>query len=140
MQDAVSNIARLSRVPRRAHLDRICLLRSSHHFNLPGKVTANSEASTRRCLAGSRRGIDRLSSCALEQKLERELRHATVTCAGKCTFVAIGYVVARVAKVRMVEEVEELAPELDFPKLVDREFLKQREVHVDPARTIQRTS
>ena len=55
----------------------------------------------------------------------------------KCSVANTGI---RVAEVGVVEEVEELASELDFSLFVNWEFLEQREVHVDAAGAGQHTS
>ena len=75
----------------------------------------------RRIAAGHRRLFD----SRLEQILQRELCYTSVTRTCKLADIPVAYGVRRVAKVRVVEEVEELAAELELPSLENRELLEQ---------------
>ena len=126
---------------RRAHPVRIRQLRLSHHFSVHNKGAAIGSASpTLRCPVGLRRGIvGCLVDSRLEQILQRELGDASGVCTRKLSECSVANTGIHAVEIRMVEEVEEFAAELDLPKFVNRKFLEQREVHVYQAGTIQHT-
>src|ERR1035438_7368408 len=119
----------------------MCQLHPSHHFSVHNVAVTIGSALTRRCPANIRRGIIRLIESRLEQILQRELCNTSITRIRESSErSAVADTGIRIAKVRVVEEVEEFTSELDLPKFMNRELLEQREIHVDPAGTSQQTS
>lgn len=83
----------------------------------------------------------RFKSPRLEEVFERELCNAAIAGAGKSSERrAVADAAVGIAKVRVIEEVEELAVEFEFAQFANRELLEQREVHVDAARSEEHSS
>ena len=76
----------------------------------------------------------------LEKILQRELHDARVSRRLQLTECPIADRIVRVIEIRVVEQVEEFAPELYLPVFVDRKFLEQGEIYIHQARPGQEVS
>src|SRR5580658_5876787 len=80
------------------------------------------------------------SILSLEKIFQRELHDARVTRRLQLSKCAVAYRVVRVVEIRVVEQVEEFAPELNLSEFMDGELLEQGEVHIHQARPRQEVS
>src|ERR1039458_10089453 len=111
----------------------MCQLHPSHHFSVHNVAVTIGSALTRRCPANIRRGIIRLIESRLEQILPREVCSTSITRIRESSErSAVADAGIRIAKVRVVEEVEEFTSELDLPGFINRQLLEPRNRSTHP--------